>query len=108
MALTSQRTGVAAGCSCSQRQISASRRVVRANAVYQAPSTRTGANELIALSEMSNLVPDTILLQSSVKPKAATVSSLLLSWILANEQLGMRPYEVRTRYGVSLERSCGR
>lgn len=69
------------------------RRVVRTNAVYQAPSTRTGANELVALSGMSNLVPDTILLQSSVKPKAATVSSLLLSWILANEQLGMKPYE---------------
>lgn len=39
-------------------------------------------------------VPDTLLLESSVTPKAATVSSLLLSWILSNEQLGMKLYQV--------------
>jgi hypothetical protein len=43
---------------------------------------------------MSNVVPDTLMLESSVQPKAATVSSLLLSWILSNEQLGMKPYQV--------------
>lgn len=42
---------------------------------------------------MSNVVPDTLMLESSVKPKAATVSSLLLSWILSNEQLGMKLYQ---------------
>jgi hypothetical protein len=39
-------------------------------------------------------VPDTLLLESAVTPKAATVSSLLLSWILSNEQLGMKLYQV--------------
>ncbi len=39
-------------------------------------------------------VPDTLLLESSVTPKAATVSSLLLSWVLSNEQLGMKLYQV--------------
>ena len=96
MALASQRKASSAHCAFGQRQAPAVRRAVRTTAVsqYQAPSTRTGANELVALSTMSNIVPDTILLQSAVKPKAATVSSLLLSWILANEQLGMKPYEV--------------
>lgn len=96
MALASQRKASGAHCIFEQRNKQAVRRAVRSSAVseYQAPSTRTGANELVALSTMSNIVPDTILLQSAVKPKAATVSSLLLSWILANEQLGMKPYEV--------------
>jgi hypothetical protein len=48
-------------------------------------------------------VPDTLLLESSVQPKAATVSSLLLSWILANEQLGVKPYQVRA---VVLDLAC--
>ncbi len=46
-----------------------------------------------ALAALTNIVPDTLMLESSVTPKAATVSSLLLSWILSNEQLGMRPYQ---------------
>jgi hypothetical protein len=43
-------------------------------------------------------VPDTLLLESAVTPKAVTVSSLLLSWVLSNEQLGMKLYQVCTRY----------
>lgn len=61
---------------------------------YQAPSNITGSNELTALSRMTNIVPDTLLLQTPVKAKAATVSSLVLGWVLSNEQLGMRPYQV--------------
>lgn len=62
-------------------------------ATYTAPSAATAANELQALAALTNIVPDTLMLESSVTPKAATVSSLLLSWILSNEQLGMRPYQ---------------
>ena len=43
-------------------------------------------------------VPDTLLLESSVTPKAATVSSLLLSWVLSNEQLGMKLYQVSRQH----------
>lgn len=51
-------------------------------------------------------VPDTLLLESSVTPKAATVSSLLLSWILSNEQLGMKLYQVSEGGGASTCCSC--
>jgi hypothetical protein len=44
-------------------------------------------------------VPDTLLLESAVTPKAVTVSSLLLSWVLSNEQLGMKLYQVRPADG---------
>ncbi|KAF8072691.1 AL21 [Scenedesmus sp. PABB004] len=65
-----------------------------ATKAYQAPSTATGANELQALARVSSIVPDTLMLSGGpVKPKAATSSSLLLSWILNNEQLGMKPYQ---------------
>lgn len=90
MALAAQRPV----SSCSTK-VATQRRIVRPRATsveYQSPSTRTAANELQALARMSNVVPDTLLLESSVKPKAATVSSLLLSWILSNEQLGMKLY----------------
>jgi hypothetical protein len=46
------------------------------------------------LAWSASQVPDTLLLESAVTPKAATVSSLLLSWILSNEQLGMKLYQV--------------
>lgn len=54
----------------------------------------TAANELQALSLLSNLVPDTLLLETPVKPKAATVSCLVLNGIVSSDQLGLRPYEV--------------
>lgn len=85
-----QQLDGARACARPQRRV-----VVRAATTYQAPSTATGANELQALARLSNLVPDTLMGTSEVRPKAATVSSLLLSWVLANEQLGMKPYQVR-------------
>lgn len=92
MALSAQKSAVSGGCA-RQSSRRALARPVRAAVDYQSPSTRTGANELQALARMSNVVPDTLLLESAVTPKAATVSSLLLSWILSNEQLGMKLYQ---------------
>jgi len=60
---------------------------------YRAPSNVTASNELQALSAITSIVPDTLLLETSVKPKAATVSALVLSWVLSNEQLGMKQFQ---------------
>jgi hypothetical protein len=46
-----------------------------APAVYTPPSQRIGANELQALSRLSSVVPDTLLLETPVQLKAATVSA---------------------------------
>lgn len=90
-------------CAFGQQRVPAVRRVHRLSA-YQSPSTATAANELQALSNMSNLVPDTLMMSSSVKPTAGTVSSLLLSWVLSNEQLGMKPYENAIAAALSYEK----
>lgn len=92
---TSQTVRVASRCAAprqARRHVAAA---ATAEAAYQAPSTATAASELAALSRVSSIVPDTLMLESAggVQPKAATVSSLLLSWVLSNEQLGMRPYQ---------------
>lgn len=50
-----------------------------APAVYTPPSQRIAANELQALSRISNVVPDTLLLETPVQPKAATVSAQVRS-----------------------------
>ena len=95
MALSSrQQLDGARACARPQQQ---QRRVlVRAVTTYQAPSTATGANELQALARLSNIVPDTLMgANAEVRPKAATVSSLLLSWLIGHEALGMKPYQVR-------------
>ncbi|WIA08686.1 hypothetical protein OEZ85_008111 [Tetradesmus obliquus] len=91
MSLAAQHRSVSAG-SFARRSSRVAPRIV-ATAAYKSPSSVTSANTLQALSRMSNVVPDTLMLESSVQPKAATVSSLLLSWILSNEQLGMKPYQ---------------
>ncbi len=104
---------------------------------YEAPSTRTAADELRALNQVTSLVPDQVrhmshgtmrvllavtqgsnsrhgalaprllgvmlkhwlamqvLLETSVPPKAATVSCLVLNGIMGSDMLGMRPYQVR-------------
>jgi hypothetical protein len=62
--------------------------------VYAPPSTVAGANELQALSRISNVVPDTLLLETPVKLKAATVSSQVLKGVLASGQLGLKPFMV--------------
>jgi hypothetical protein len=96
MALALQQTSRNA---CFKRSTS-TRRVCVVRAVqtdYKAPSNVTASNELQALSAMSNIVPDTLLLETSVKAKAATVSALVLSWVLSNEQLGMKTYQVGFR-----------
>ncbi|KAI8471274.1 MAG: hypothetical protein J3K34DRAFT_458401 [Monoraphidium minutum] len=63
-----------------------------APAVYTPPSQRIGANELQALSRLSNVVPDTLLLETPVQPKAATVSAQVLKGVLASGQLGLKPF----------------
>jgi len=69
--------------------------VCRAAAVAAPPSSRTAANELSALSTLSNLVPDTLQLESPVfKPKAATVAAPVLRGVLASGQLGLKPFVV--------------
>ncbi|GBG00054.1 transaldolase [Raphidocelis subcapitata] len=65
---------------------------VRAAAVYVPPSQRLAANELGALSRLSSIVPDTLLLETPVAPKAATVSSQVLKGVLASSQLGLKPF----------------
>lgn len=97
MALAAQRNQCAAWTT-GARPHRVAPRIVCSTASYQAPSNVTAANTLQALARMSNVVPDSILLESSVPPKAVTVSSLLLSWILSNEQLGNKPYQVIQRF----------
>eukprot|EP00882_Tetradesmus_deserticola_P018895 GHRQ01020304.1.p1 GENE.GHRQ01020304.1~~GHRQ01020304.1.p1 ORF type:complete len:105 (-),score=5.77 GHRQ01020304.1:799-1113(-) len=94
MSLAAQQRSVSARSFARRSSRVAHPRIV-ATAAYKSPSSVTSANTLQALSRMSNVVPDTPMLESSVQPKAATVSSLLLSWVLANEQLGMKLYQVR-------------
>ncbi|KIY99632.1 transaldolase [Monoraphidium neglectum] len=59
-------------------------------AVYKA--ARIGANELQALSRLSSVVPDTLLLETPVQLKAATVSAQVLKGVLASGQLGLKPF----------------
>lgn len=66
--------------------------VVRAAGVYTPPSQVAGANALQGLSLISNVVADTILLETPVKPKAATVSAQVLKGVLASGQLGLKPF----------------
>jgi hypothetical protein len=66
-----------------------------ASAVYTAPSQRIGANELQVLSRLSGVVPDTLLLEAPLPPKAATVSAQVLRGVMASGQLGMKPFMVR-------------
>eukprot|EP00775_Hariotina_reticulata_P006335 gene6335-6569_t len=97
MALSAKNSCISGSAFGSRRQrcvVPRKATVCRASTeVWEPPSTRTGANELQALARVTNVVPDTLMLESEVQPKAATVSSLLLSWILANEQLGVKPYQ---------------
>ena len=44
---------------------------------------------------VSNVVPDTLLLEAPVVPKAATVSAQVLKGVLASGQLGLKPFSVR-------------
>lgn len=60
--------------------------------MYTPPSQRAGANELQALARLSSLVPDTLLLEAPIQPKAATVSATVLKGILSSGALGLKPY----------------
>lgn len=63
---------------------------------YKAPSSQTAATELELLERFTVVVPDTLLLQdieSIEAPKAATVSSSVLTGILRNPT-GLQEYKV--------------
>lgn len=62
-----------------------------------APSYRTGANELQALEAVTTCVPDTIMTEApgGSRPSAATVSFGLLEGALASQTLGTSPIKVR-------------
>jgi hypothetical protein len=63
---------------------------------YKSPSSRVAATELEYLERFTTVVPDTLLLQDIEKieaPKAATVSSAVLSGILRNPA-GLQEYKV--------------
>ena len=64
---------------------------------YRSPSSQTAATELELLERFTVVVPDTLLLQdieSIEAPKAATVSSAVLTGILRNPT-GLQEYKVR-------------
>ena len=63
---------------------------------YVAPSSAPAATELDALARMSQLVPDTKLLEMSAlsAPEAATVSAAVIVGVLSSEKLGVKPIEV--------------
>lgn len=63
---------------------------------YKSPSSQTAATELELLERFTVVVPDTLLLQdieSIEAPKAATVSSSVLTGILRNPT-GLQEYKV--------------
>ena len=63
---------------------------------YKSPSSKTAATELELLERFTVVVPDTLLLQDIEKietPKAATVSSAVLTGILRNPS-GLQEYKV--------------
>lgn len=61
----------------------------------EAPSYRTGANELQSLEAVTTCVPDTIMTEApGSRPAAATVSFNLLEGALAAQQLGTSPIKV--------------
>ena len=65
---------------------------------YKSPSSRVAATELEYLERYTTVVPDTLLLQDIEKieaPKAATVSSAVLSGILRNPA-GLQEYKVKS------------
>lgn len=83
-----------------ERRCSTPKRLIARTAIpvqaYKAPSTAPSSSELDVLSSFSEVVPDTLLMQSLQnveQPKAATVSSAVLSGILRNSS-GLREYEV--------------
>jgi len=72
---------------------------------YKAPSSGASSTELEALSKFSTVVPDTYLMQDLQKletPKAATVTSAVLSGILSSPT-GFREYEVAIQRAVGFE-----
>lgn len=75
-----------------------------APAVYTPPSARIAANELQALSRLSKVVPDTLLLGAPVKLQAGTVSAQVLKGILAGGQLGLKPYLTAVENSLSYDR----
>lgn len=63
---------------------------------YKPPSSSTAATELERIEQFSVVVPDTVLMQNIndiENPKAATVSSVVLTGILSNPT-GLKEYEV--------------